>query len=92
MIVMRVRGLPLVSSCATGRRCTCAPIRRRTRRPSSRCSATRGSRPSPPTGVTTPGAGATAHLLIAVADDQCVEPALSVAAGDSHYLAASPWS
>jgi hypothetical protein len=81
---MRVRGLPLVSSCATGRRCTCAPIRRRTRRPSSR--------PSPPTGVTTPGAGATAHLLIAVADDQCVEPALSVAAGDSHYLAASPWS
>ena len=42
--------------------------------------------------VTTPGAGATAHLLIAVADDQCVEPALSVAAGDSHYLAASPWS
>jgi hypothetical protein len=46
----------------------------------------------PPTGVTTPGAGATAHLLIAVADDQCVEPALSVAAGDSHYLAASPWS
>ena len=33
-----------------------------------------------------------AHLLIPVADDQCVEPALSVAAGDSHYLAASPWS
>jgi hypothetical protein len=24
VIVMRVRGLPLVSSCATGRRCTCA--------------------------------------------------------------------
>jgi hypothetical protein len=40
--VMRVRGLPLVSSCATGRRCTCALIRRRTRRPSSRRSATRG--------------------------------------------------
>jgi hypothetical protein len=58
MIGRRVRGPPLVSSCATGRRCTCA----------------------------------TAHLLIAVADDQCVEPALSVAAGDSHYLAASPWS
>ena len=52
----------------------------------------RDARPSPPTGVTTPGAGATAHLLIPVADDQCVEPALSVAAGDSHYLAASPWS
>jgi len=31
----------------------------------------------------TPAAGTTAHLLIAVADDQCVEPALSVAAGDS---------
>ena len=45
-----------------------------------------------PTLVTTPAAGATAHLVIAVADDQCVEPALSVAAGDSHYLAASPWS
>jgi hypothetical protein len=73
MIGRRVRGPTLVSSCATGRRCTCAPIRRRTRRPSSRCSAT-------------------AHLLIAVTDDQCVEPALSVAAGDSHYLAASPWS
>jgi hypothetical protein len=38
------------------------------------------------------GACATAHLLIAVADDQCVERALSVAAGDSHYLATSPWS
>jgi hypothetical protein len=37
----------------------------------------------PPTLVTTPAAGTTAHLLIAVADDQCVEPALSVAAGDS---------
>jgi hypothetical protein len=28
VVVMRVRGLPLVSSCATGRRCTCALIRR----------------------------------------------------------------
>ena len=28
MIAMRIRGLPLVSSCATGRRFTCAPIRR----------------------------------------------------------------
>jgi hypothetical protein len=34
----------------------------------------------------TPAAGTTAHLLIAVADDQCVEPALSVAAGDSPLL------
>ena len=31
----------------------------------------------------TPARGTTAHLLIAVADDQCVQPALSVAAGDS---------
>jgi hypothetical protein len=28
VIVLRVRGLPHVSSCATGRQCTCAPIRR----------------------------------------------------------------
>ena len=34
MIGRRLRGPPLVSSCATGRRCTSAPIRRRTRRPS----------------------------------------------------------
>ncbi|MCW2661114.1 MAG: hypothetical protein JWP83_2266 [Mycobacterium sp.] len=72
MIGRRVRGPPLVSSCATGRRCTCAPIRRRTRRPS--LALLRDARP--PTGVTTPAAGTTAHLLIAVADDQCVEPAL----------------
>jgi hypothetical protein len=83
VIGRRVRGRPLVSSCATGRRCTCALIRRRTRRPSLCCSARRVSRSSPPTGGATPAAGTTAHLLIAVADDQCVEPALSVAAGDS---------
>src|SRR5262249_28065512 len=53
-----------------------------TRRPSSRCSARRGSRSSPRTGVTTPTAGTTAHLLTAVVDDQGVEPALSVVMGD----------
>ena len=34
MIGRRLRGPPLVSSCATGRRCSSAPIRPRTRRPS----------------------------------------------------------
>jgi len=37
----------------------------------------------PAAGVVPQSEGMTAHLLIAVADDQCVEPALSVAAGDS---------
>ena len=82
MIGRRVRGLPPVSSCATGRRCICAPIRRTWCRKITRCSARRGSRSSSPTGVTTPAAGMTTHLLTAVADDQCVEPALSVAVGD----------
>jgi hypothetical protein len=80
VIGRRVRALPLVSSCATGRRYTCALLR------DARLAVI------PPTGVTTPAAGTTAHLLIAGADDQCVEPALSVEAGDAHYLAASPWS
>jgi hypothetical protein len=133
VIGRRVRGLPLVSWCATGRRRTCradppnlvAHIRpwracdvgAATVRVTSgnsvglrACAAdARRHRPvvpageseaelallrdaRPPTGVTTPAAGTTAHLLIAVADDQCVEPALSVAAGESHYLAASPLS
>ena len=79
MIGRRLRGPPLVSSCATGRRCTSAPIRRRTRRPSPRCSAT--ARLASDWGATP--AGTTAHLLSAVADDQGVEPACSVAAADS---------
>ena len=87
MIGRRVRGPTLVSSCATGG--GGVPARRSAGGLGGRA---RAAPRRAPTGVTTPGAGATAHLLIAVADDQCVEPALSVAAGDSHYLAASPWS
>jgi hypothetical protein len=127
VIVMRVCGLPLVSSCATGRRRTSradppnlvAHIRTwracdlgaATVRVTSgnsvdlrACAAdARPHRPVVPAGeseaefallrearlavipsdwVTTPTAGTTAHLLTAVADDQGVEPALSVVVGD----------
>jgi hypothetical protein len=75
MIGRRVCGPPLVSSCATARRCTSALLRE-----------ARLAVIASDWGVT-PAPRTTARLLSEVADDQGVEPAWSVT---PHYLAASP--
>lgn len=75
MIGRRLRGPPLVSSCATARRCTSALLRK------ARLVVIASD------WAVTPAARTTARLLSEVADDQGVEPAWSVT---SYYLAASP--